>query len=73
MKNYKLLLAMSVLALFLAGCGISKMVKTYPNVNIKLENQDLENKGGKVDYTVKAITSKYLKKNFQEIGSSVVT
>jgi len=75
MKNYKLLLAMSVIALFLAGCGISKMVKTYPNVNIKLENQDLENKGGKVDYTVKGnIPPKYLKKKAaMEIEVPVLT
>ena len=75
MKNYKLLLVMSVIALIFFGCGISKMVKTYPDVSIKLENQDLENKGGKVDYTVKGnIPPKYMKKKAaMEIEVPVLT
>lgn len=63
MKNFRSILVMSLLALSVAGCGIGKMVKKYPEVEIKLENQDLENKGGKVDYTIKGtVPPKYLKK-----------
>ncbi len=63
MKTSKLLLVMSILTLMVVGCGIQKMVKNYPTVDIKLENSDLENKGGKVNYTVKGnIPAKYLKK-----------
>jgi outer membrane protein OmpA-like peptidoglycan-associated protein len=63
MKKIKLLLVMSVLALSMVGCGIGKMVKNYPQVDIKLENEDLENKGGKVEYTIKGtVPPKYLKK-----------
>ena len=63
MKTLKLFLGISLLAMMTAGCGIGKMVKNYPNVSVKLENEDLENKGGKVDYTVKGtVPPKYLKK-----------
>ncbi|MDL2312520.1 hypothetical protein LJC68_06555 [Bacteroidales bacterium OttesenSCG-928-B11] len=63
MRNFRLFLVMSVLVLTVTGCGIGKMVKNYPKVDIKLENEDLENKGGKVEYTIKGtVPPKYLKK-----------
>lgn len=63
MKNLKLPLAICILSLILAGCGIKKMVKNYPDFSIRLENQELENKGGKVDYTIKgSVPPKYLQK-----------
>ena len=63
MKASKLLLVMSLVAIMTAGCGIKKMVKNYPEVSVKMENEDLENKGGKVDYTIKGnVPPKYLKK-----------
>ncbi|MDR1757692.1 MAG: hypothetical protein LBR51_01860 [Bacteroidales bacterium] len=63
MRKGKLLLVMSMLTLLVVGCGIKKMVKKYPDVAIKLENPDLENKGGKVEYTVKGtVPPKYMKK-----------
>jgi len=63
MKTSKLFLVMGLLAIMTAGCGITKMVKNYPDVSVKLENEDLENKGGKVDYTIKGnVPPKYLKK-----------
>ncbi|MDR3046854.1 MAG: hypothetical protein LBU51_04455 [Bacteroidales bacterium] len=63
MKQIKLLSVVCILALFVAGCGIKKMVKKYPEVGIQLENTDLENKGGNVAYTVKGtVPPKYLKK-----------
>lgn len=63
MKTSKLIALVSILALMIGGCGINKMVKNYPQVDIQLENRDLENRGGKVDYTIKgSIPPKYLKK-----------
>lgn len=63
MKNFKSLFVMGLLALLISGCGIGKMVQKYPDVSIKLENENLENKGGKVDYTIKGtVPPKYLKK-----------
>lgn len=63
MKRIVFVLVMSVLTFAIAGCGIGKMVKNYPQVEMKLENPDLENKGGKVDYTIKGVVPpKYLKK-----------
>lgn len=63
MKSRSLICVLAVSALILAGCGLQKMVKRYPEVSITLNNPDLENKGGKVDYTVKAtIPPKYMKK-----------
>lgn len=63
MKNRNLALVLTLAALILAGCGLQKMVKRYPEVSITLDNPDLENKGGKVDYTIKGeIPPKYMKK-----------
>lgn len=63
MKSRSLICVLALSALILAGCGLQKMVKRYPEVSITLNNPDLENKGGKVDYTVKAtIPPKYMKK-----------
>ncbi len=45
------------------GCGLKKMVARYPEVTIRLDDQDLENKGGQVAYQVKGtIPPKYMKK-----------
>jgi len=63
MRNFKLTLLLGLLVLTIAGCGIKKMVQKYPEVDIKLENPDLENKGGRVEYTIKGtVPPKYLKK-----------
>ena len=63
MKNKNLALVLTLSALILAGCGLQKMVKRYPEVSITLDNPDLENKGGKVDYTIKGtVPPKYMKK-----------
>ena len=63
MKNKNLVLVLTLAALILAGCGLQKMVKRYPEVSITLDNPDLENKGGKVDYTIKGnVPAKYMKK-----------
>ncbi|MDD3645123.1 MAG: hypothetical protein PHR19_06300 [Bacteroidales bacterium] len=62
MKNLKNLLFISLVALLVASCGFGKMVPKS-QVQMKLENQDLENKGGKVEYTVKGtVPPKFLKK-----------
>jgi outer membrane protein OmpA-like peptidoglycan-associated protein len=51
MKKLTLLLSFALVALILSSCGLGKMV---PNnkISMKLENPDLENKGGKVEYVV---------------------
>ena len=49
--------------LLVAGCGLGKMVPRYPEVSIKLDNENLENRGGQVAYQVKGtIPPKYMKK-----------
>ena len=52
MKKITFLSMIALVALILSGCGLGKMV---PNnqITLKLENPDLENKGGKVEYVVK--------------------
>ena len=63
MKYKHLAFVLTFSALVLAGCGLQKMVKRYPEVSITLDNPDLENKGGKVDYTIKGnIPPKYMNK-----------
>lgn len=63
MKSRNVIAVLCLSALILAGCGLQKMVKRYPEVSITLDNPDLENKGGKVDYTIKgSIPAKYMKK-----------
>jgi outer membrane protein OmpA-like peptidoglycan-associated protein len=63
MRKTKFLSVLFATALLLAGCGFGKMIPRYPEVIVKLENPDLENKGGKVDYKVTgSIPAKYMKK-----------
>jgi len=52
MKKFTFLSVLALVALILSGCGLGKMV---PNnkITLKLEDPDLENKGGKVEYVVK--------------------
>jgi len=52
MKKLAFLSILALSALILSSCGLGKMV---PNnqISLKLENPDLENKGGKVEYVVK--------------------
>ena len=45
MRKTKFLSVLFVTALLLAGCGFGKMIPRYPEVIVKLENPDLENKG----------------------------
>jgi len=51
MKKLSLFLSLALVALIFSSCGLGKMV---PNnrITMKLENPDLENKGGRVEYTV---------------------
>lgn len=57
-------LGLPILAmLIMGGCGFGKMVTRYPEVTVTLDNPDLENKGGEVNYTIKGtIPPKYMKK-----------
>jgi len=52
MKKLIFLSTLALTALILSSCGLGKMV---PNnkITLKLEDPDLENKGGKVEYVVK--------------------
>ena len=67
MKNRNLALVLTLAALILAGCGLQKMVKRYPEVSITLDNPDLENKGGKVDYTIKGEIPPKLLKEIEQL------
>ena len=63
MKNLRIILLACVAAVTLLSCGLGKMVSRYPEVSIKLDDQDLENKGGQVAYQIKGnIPPKYMKK-----------
>ncbi len=63
MKNLKFLFVILSISLIVAGCGFGKMIPRYPEVTVKLENPDLENKGGKVEYKVTGtMPAKYMKK-----------
>ncbi|MBP5400488.1 MAG: hypothetical protein J6Y35_02545 [Bacteroidales bacterium] len=62
-KNFRIILLACFVGLLLAGCGLGKMVPRYPEVSIKLDNENLENRGGQVAYQVKGtIPPKYMKK-----------
>ncbi|MCL2290932.1 MAG: hypothetical protein FWC34_09575 [Bacteroidetes bacterium] len=52
MKKLTFLSILALVALIVSSCGLGKMV---PNnrITLKLEDPDLENKGGKVEYVVK--------------------
>lgn len=63
MKKITLLSIIALVALILSSCGLGKMV---PNnqISLKLENPDLENNGGKVEFVVKGnVPPKFMKKN----------
>lgn len=63
MKSLKHILLACLVALLFGSCGLGKMVTKYPEVSIKLADQDLENKGGQVAYEVKGtVPAKYMKK-----------
>ncbi|MDR0206373.1 MAG: hypothetical protein LBI45_03840 [Bacteroidales bacterium] len=63
MKKITLLSIIVLVALFVCSCGLGKMVPTN-KISMKLENPDLENKGGKVEYAVKGeVPPKFMKKN----------
>jgi len=62
MKKITFLLSIALVALMFGSCGLGKMV---PNnkVELKLENPDLETKGGKVAYEIKGtVPPKFIKK-----------
>ena len=62
-KNFRIILLACFVGLLVAGCGLGKMVPRYPEVSIKLDNENLENRGGQVAYQVKGtIPPKYMKK-----------
>ena len=63
MRSFKIILLASFLGLLVVGCGIKKMVSRYPEVSVKLADENLENKGGQVTYQVQGtIPPKYMKK-----------
>ena len=63
MKHLRILLLACIACVMATGCGLKKMITRYPEVNIRLDDQDLENKGGQVAYQVKGtIPPKYMKK-----------
>lgn len=63
MKHLRIILLACIAVTMLMGCGLKKMVARYPEVTIRLDDQDLENKGGQVAYQVKGtIPPKYMKK-----------
>jgi outer membrane protein OmpA-like peptidoglycan-associated protein len=62
MKKITLLSFIAIVAIILSSCGLGKMI---PNnqISLKLENPDLENKGGNVEYVVKGnVPPKFMKK-----------
>jgi outer membrane protein OmpA-like peptidoglycan-associated protein/Tfp pilus assembly protein PilF len=62
MKKITLLSFIVLIALILSSCGLGKMI---PNnqISMKLDNPDLENKGGNVEYAVKGnVPPKFMKK-----------
>lgn len=62
-RNFSVILMACLVGLLLWGCGLGKMVPRYPEVSIKLDNENLENRGGQVAYQVKGtIPPKYMKK-----------
>jgi len=62
MKKITLLPVIALVALLVCSCGLGKMVPTN-KISMKLENPDLENKGGKVEYVVKGeVPPKFMKK-----------
>lgn len=66
MKKISALCLTFLAAILLTGCGFGKMVTRYPEVSVTLDDQDLENKGGVVNYTIKgSIPPKYMKKKAQ--------
>jgi outer membrane protein OmpA-like peptidoglycan-associated protein len=62
MKKLTLFLSLALVALFLSSCGLGKMVPNN-NIAMKLENPDLESKGGKVEYVINGtVPPKFMKK-----------
>jgi len=62
MKKLTFLSLIALVALIMSSCGLGKMVPTN-QVKLKLENPDLENQGGKVEYAVKGeVPPKFMKK-----------
>ena len=43
MRSFKIILLASFLGLLVVGCGIKKMVSRYPEVSVKLADENLEN------------------------------
>ena len=63
MKKFYVLTLTVLVAAVMVSCGFGKMVTKYPEVSVKLDNADLENKGGEVAYTINGtIPPKYMKK-----------
>lgn len=63
MKKFYVLALTAIVAALMVSCGFGKMVTKYPDVTIKLDNPDLENKGGEVSYTISGtVPPKYMKK-----------
>ena len=62
MKKITLLSSLALIALIVCSCGLGKMVPTN-KISLQLENPDLENKGGNVEYVVKGnVPPEFLKK-----------
>ena len=61
--GFKLIAAIGVVAVLLAGCDLKKMVKKYETVKYEVTPQVLETHGGKISVTVKGtIPEKYFGK-----------
>ena len=61
--NFKSLATLLVVAVFIASCGLGKMVKKYPTVKYEVKPEVLESNGGKISVTVNGtIPPKYFNK-----------
>ena len=62
MKKLSTLSVLAFIALFFAGCGLGKMIPEN-KVSMQLENPNLENRGGNVEYAIKGnVPPKFMKK-----------
>jgi outer membrane protein OmpA-like peptidoglycan-associated protein len=62
MKKITLLSFIALIAFIVSSCGLGKMVPTN-QISLKLDNPDLENQGGKVEYVIKGeVPPKFMKK-----------
>lgn len=64
---------MILIAAFMSGCGLGKMVKKYPEVKFQATPDVLENQGGKVQVSIKGdIPPKYFNKKAAVVYQPVI-